>query len=113
MEVDQIKEDVEIEKPDHEVEAVSSSSNEDSDEDADADADMEESPRGRKSVSSIIAEMAIKNEQEMASNNSRAKTQKEDEQKRLGKLSNDSLKKICNIWKKNVRTKHAKIRKNQ
>ncbi|XP_034478070.1 uncharacterized protein LOC117784439 [Drosophila innubila] len=83
MEVDQIKEDVEIEKPDNEVEAVSSSSNEDSDEDADADADMEESPRGRKSVSSIIAEMAIKNEQEMATSNSKAKTQKEDEQKRL------------------------------
>jgi len=85
MDVDQIKE-VEIEKPDNEGEAASTSSNNGSDDDADADVDMEESLRGRKSVSSIIAEMAIKNEEELTCSSRRAKTQKEDEQKRLGKL---------------------------
>lgn len=73
---------MEVDKAETEAEPASASSNEESDDDADADADVEESPRGRKSVSSIIAEMAIKNEQEAAS--SSVRTQKEDEQKRLG-----------------------------
>ncbi|XP_062133553.1 uncharacterized protein LOC133843830 [Drosophila sulfurigaster albostrigata] len=69
-----------MDKADNDVEGASSSSNDDSEEDADAD--IEESPRGRKSVSSII-EMAIKTEQEAAKANNinKAKTQKEDEQK--------------------------------
>ncbi|KAH8372412.1 hypothetical protein KR093_011394 [Drosophila rubida] len=71
-----------MDKADNEVEGASSSSNDDSDEDADVDADIEESPRGRKSVSSII-EMALKNEQEAANSFNRAKNQKEDEQKAL------------------------------
>ncbi|XP_064547957.1 uncharacterized protein wuc [Drosophila montana] len=76
---------MEVDKAETEAEPASASSNEESDDDADADADVEESPRGRKSVSSIIAEMAIKNEQEAAS--SSARTQKEDELKRM-ELSN-------------------------
>ncbi|XP_017867005.1 PREDICTED: uncharacterized protein LOC108616368 [Drosophila arizonae] len=69
-------------KAEQEADAGSGSSNEDTDEDVDIE-DIEESPRGRKSVSSIIAEMAIRNEQEAANSSSNARTQKEDEQKRM------------------------------
>ncbi|EDW08339.1 uncharacterized protein LOC6578494 [Drosophila mojavensis] len=65
-------------KAEQEADAGSGSSNEDTDEDVDIE-DIEESPRGRKSVSSIIAEMAIRNEQEAANSSSK----KEDEQKRM------------------------------
>lgn len=82
---------MENDKAEQEVEPASGSSNEDTDEDVDIDADIEESPRGRKSVSAIIAEMAIRNEQEAASNSSNPRTQKEDEQRRMGKWTANAI----------------------
>lgn len=101
MELVHVKEEMDIEKADPDAEAASSTSNNESDEDADgdgdaevetyADVDMEESPRRRKSVSSIIAEMAIKTKQEAVSSSSKAKMQKEDKQKRLGEVNSAPL----------------------
>ncbi|ALC41491.1 wuc [Drosophila busckii] len=67
--------EMEIDKADN----ASSSSNDDSDEYMDVE---EESPRGRKSVTSIIAEMALKTEQEAVNSYSKISNTAEDKLKR-------------------------------